>query len=82
MRWQPQLTQMIDFGWSENDFDSHWPAQDDGVLEKLPSFRKVKLSAIFYKHMHNAEELCGLQFGFTDGTITTLFETEQAKDPE
>ena len=32
--------------------------------------------------MHNAEELCGIQFGFTDGTRTPLFETKLAKDDE
>ena len=71
---------MIEFGWTENDWDSEWPQEKD--ISQFPSYKKIKLSALKYKHINNADELCGLQLVFTNGMSSDLYETSEAKERE
>ena len=68
----------MDFGWTENEYDSHWPQEE--TMFKFPSYRRIKLSALHYKHMNNSDQLCGIQFEFTGGVRGPMLETTLAKE--
>ena len=49
---------------------------------KFPSYRRIKLAAIHYKHINNADQLCGIQFEFTGGVRGAMLETSLAKETQ
>ena len=76
VNWKPEITGLIDFGDQNEDWNNIYPTKEQ--IEKHPRDRLIKLKTIRYKEYYFGE-LSGIQFEFTNGIKTPMFETERAK---
>ena len=77
VKFKPEIDQAIEFGEPvEEDWDYVYP--DEEKLAQLPSFKPNKLKAVNYKIASIHGGLTGIQFVFTDGHKTPLFEVPRA----
>ena len=67
-------------GWSDFKCNQAWPSAE--VLESFPSYRRIKLSEIRYKQANDCDQICGLQFIYTGGYQSPMFETSVAREYE
>ena len=74
--WKPEITGLIEFGDKEEEWNNVYPTVDQ--IKKYPRDRLIKLKTIRYKQYYFGE-LSGIQFEFTNGIKSPMFETERAK---